>query len=367
PEPEPELVQGLEQQPTVSPAAKPELVQGLEPQPSVAPEPETELVRGLEPKPKPESEPESLLKPAAPKRTANTEKSSITSGLWFGWQNAASQPAHPLAALFMPPATVRSFPWPGLPERSCRLVRFGGNKTVDTAGTDAHTLTGNANSEFIGCQLDALAHRYDVELPLLLLFLSSPEQVRQLIESSALSDSIKPCLSMPSISLKELTVQHYFEQAMTLGLIAEGASYPVCVIEQLTFLKQCQLALNQLPQWFKQLPTDSGGLLVKLSVDGLLTTATSTAQPLYVAFFGEQVQLYGVTRRPVLLNLHHFLSHLSQHLQLQSDKAATQLTVTLYQQPEDLHQRLDERFRLAAEQWQPHWSAPFCQFVNLSD
>ncbi len=362
-EPEQEQAQRLEPEPKPEPEPKvaPELDLALEPlpEPEFAPERES----NLKPKLKPKFEP----KPKAKKAT-KAENPSVTSGLWFGWQNATQdhQQEHPLAAAFMRAPVVRAFPWPGLPERSCRLVRFGGN-TTPQASVNAPAEATSGNVESIASQLEALARAYHVELPLLLLFLSSPKQVQQHLHSSALSDSLKPCLSVPSIRFKELTVQHYFEQAMNLGLIAEVATYPACVIEQLLPSKPREFSLNQLPQWIAQLPANSAKLLVKLSISELTTNTTikNKTPPLYAAFIGEQVQLYGVTRKPMLLNRHHFLSHLTQHLELQPDKAAMQLTVTVYQQPDDLAQRLDERFRLAAEQWHFHWSTSFCQFVNL--
>jgi hypothetical protein len=293
-------------------------------------------------------------KPSTPKngREPTQSPASADQGLWVNWHGDKTQINTALVEGFKPEQTTRPFLWPGLPEKSCRLIRFGGNAKATRPQADAST----PSKDFISSQLTRLSEQSDLNLPYLMLFLSSVNKVKQFIIASALKNSMAPCLSQPLNSLQKLTVQQYFDHAIDNELISAANVTPACVLAQLRLVESQNLPGNLLHGWFRQVSTQSPSMVVQLSM---------ADKPVFVELCGEQVQLYGVDNQPVLLHREVFLSHLQRWFECHSPKAMVPLKH--YQKPGDLPALMTLKFESGRLKWQRCWPQLFKQFVTLSD
>ena len=266
---------------------------------------------------------------------------------WIAWKSPQAEiNKQPVSWLQQKKINTR-FLWPGLPEQSCRQVRFGGRKMYPDPAMSCE----QTNPNFLYNQLNNLASKNQCSLTKLLLLISPVAGVRRFLANSQVAEVSKPCLTMPATSFNSLTLVHYLEHAIGSGYLIPATNYLECVLSQMTGDAELNLPINQLPTHLNEVGGTSA-----------LFRLTKAKQSTYVEVIADQVQVYTPGHKAELWSLSNFTELLTLHSSPEETVIAQHFC-----KPSALTDDLERLLSQGKQQWQSHWQRNFYEFVNSPD
>lgn len=274
-------------------------------------------------------------------QNCSNSKTAEVGPLWITWKSKQNKSMQNWLFQLHP---ERRFLWPGLPEKSCRQIRFGGQKDSQITAQRM-----DADPAFLFYQLSALAELRKCSLLRLLLLLSPVESVRHFLGAQPLQDIARHCLTMPEISLSELTVSSYLIHLLRSDLLETNLACFTQILPSLVCADKTNLLADQLGAFFShRLKHNSQGLF-KLTMGELV---------IYIEALGEQVQIYNSKGEANVWRCSSFIEQLAL-----SQFENKDVCCEAFNQPDRFHQQLVNKLLQAEQQWKPHWHRHLYEFI----
>lgn len=239
----------------------------------------------------------------------------------------------------------RRFLWPGLPEKSCQQIRFGGQKeSLKSAGVT------DPDPDFLFSQLSALAEQRKCSLLWLLLLLSPVDRVRNFLAEQPLQNICRHCLNMPEIALPELTLHYYLKHLLASDQLQVNLACFAQLVPSLILTERMDIAADQLAVFFSRRLKNSEHSLFKL---------TMKSQVIYIEMKAGQVQIYNGRGGLNVWSDSSFLEHLTLS-QFGNNK---DISCEIFNLPSDFRQQLASKLQQRELQWQGHWQRHLYEFI----
>lgn len=267
------------------------------------------------------------------------------------WKKPPTQSPLTINTLLIKNDQSKTFLWPGLPEQSCRQIRFGAS--VNTQRN--HQKEKAMLSHSLHYQLKRFAKKKCHPVVYLCLLHSSVEQVRNYLLKSTVKNINSPIHSLEHLPLHKLKLQAYFTQAFAEGHLHPSTDYIAGLLPLLKPIDEDTHCIHSLAQQILKVNIPGGYYLVKIR---------SSKQEFYFEMFNKDALLYLPFSQPIHCGLNQCLYLIKKRMpELTQNKGI----FSLYAQTDDFNNRLEQSYSQALKRWQPYLQQAFYQFVSSQE
>lgn len=264
--------------------------------------------------------------------------------VWLTWKTKQDKKIVDWFSLFNP---SRRFLWPGLPEKNCQQLRFGGQKeALMTSGQRAEPL-------FVFGHLSSLASERKCSVLKLLLLLSPVAGMRQFLAEQALQKISHHCLNMPEISAQKLTLGYYLDHLLCNNLLQPNLCCLMQTFPSLNLMESGVTNADQLSHFFKHQLIENKNVAFKLTLQ---------SQVVFIEVVNQQVKIYNNKGDHHSCSLAIFERQLTQP---QFDK--TFVSYEVFRPASESALQLASLLQKGEQQWQKHWSRHLYEFIISPD
>lgn len=186
--------------------------------------------------------------------------------LWVTWHDdkEVDKRKPVLSRLFGQTVRQSTFPWPGLPEKSCRMKRFGGPGGGNN-GMEGLSIAKcrPAAASLLG-RLLRFAREQQMAPVELLLLLSAPQRLSKRLLNTKLGDCVDSGLLSQTQTLGSFTVKDYFDHLVASQLLLPTPDWPLLLLPELELIQQQNITPEQLPLFLSGLLDTGSGLFVHI-------------------------------------------------------------------------------------------------------
>jgi hypothetical protein len=274
--------------------------------------------------------------------------------LWVTWHDDEEvvKRKSVLSRLFGQTVRQSAFPWPGLPEKSCRMKRFGGpgagNNVIEGLSI---TKSRPAAASLLG-RLLRFAQEQQVTPVELLLLLSAPQRLSKRLLDTRLGDCVDSGLLSHTLTIGGFTVKDYFDHLVAGQLLLPTADWPLLLLPELELIQRQSITAEQLPLFLSSLLDTGSGLFVHIKNQEVNE---------FVEFSAGQLQDFKLSELVSSVDC----SKLSNSRQPVSyDMAGSEFSISVYRPGPALEQQLSKTLAEAKSQWRQWHPLPWVQFVT---
>lgn len=244
----------------------------------------------------------------------------------------------------------RDFPWPGLPEKSCRQRCFGGSGIKEPSQTH----TPSHEQGFMAVLLLA-AQSVGSNINELFLLLSEPIRVANLLARSPIEKHLKPLSLHREILLADLSLKEYLDSLFCQSLVKPNTHWPEKFLPPKALTQHREVTINALPALLRGYVESQSAIVINIKNQQFNIYVELIEGNVEVLSLGQNTAAY--TPEVFIDNL---LSLLGQY------RVNSTVEVQIYATPGRIGQQLTQDLERNQVIWQRHLEHSLFRFVTSS-